>query len=175
MTTSFNCPNCDAVLIASVFNPSATGTPPPTSAPPPPPPPPAVPRFFDPFPLRHSIQTELPWNSAFGRIYSIAPLTDQNEWLIGVTTGADYTSGSFVMGEWQGLPWFRDLAIYRNRDGVKVYQLSTVQTPSVIFVPGIQPPRSSYAQLVPNERYTIAVTNHTPGGSSPMFGELHFR
>ena len=164
--------NTYAALVAALQT-SPAGTP----ASPPPPPPPAVPAFFNPYPLRTALQTELPWDNAKGRVYSPRGLDDTNVWLLGVSVGryGAQLYANFSGAEWIDQQTFRDLAVYRNRDGALIYTASPTVSPGFIAIPGVPAPRSFRVQLEPGERYTIAIKDHLTGQpSSRMFFELHF-
>lgn len=136
---------------------------------------PTVPPYINPVPSRSVIRTKMPW-VASTRIYSDTKLDDHNIWLIPFTTGA-FSSGSFDGGEWIDQPTFRLYQVIRNRDGLLVVDRSKVgaQTPSIQFMAGVPPARSSFVHLDPNEAYTLALWNqNTALGAGRMFMELQF-
>ena len=116
------------------------------------------------------------WANGAPRI--IADLNDGNVWAIPFTAGP-FTSGRFAGGQWQEQAAERLFRLIRNRDGAVIATSPDfgVVSPTIHFANSAPTRWSGKVQLVPGEKYTLAIWNKapTPSGSGRMFMELYFQ
>lgn len=122
---------------------------------------------------RIKLLTKVEWGKGHPSFYSLAPLTDQNVWLI-CFTPTDNIKTIITTAEYGGPNTARNWRLIRNRDGKVVASSGTrpIQGPGVtmnsvgtIFSPALV--------VDINEPYTFAIWNAVGGVSSAMVGQLY--
>lgn len=123
---------------------------------------------------RQVILTKMPWVNGAPRVF--ATLDNTNVWALVFKAGAYTTSGRIAGAEWQSDQTARLFALIRNRDSALIANgpVDGSNSPSIVFVPGIPPPRSGKFQVEPGETYTMSIWNKDLVGPRKMFMELYF-